>query len=90
MPDFLAEFGGDPDMGPTAKDKADRDGRWVSEFTDELTVAIALRQWEQAVDLVEEGRLRRFISFLSFTSDGVDQAKGSYRRYQHWLPNLLH
>ena len=38
-----------------AKDKAEGDARWISEFSDSLTVAIALREWEEAVSLVEEG-----------------------------------
>jgi exocyst complex component 8 len=31
------------------------DARWVNEFADELTVAIALREWDRAVNLVEQG-----------------------------------
>jgi hypothetical protein len=57
MPDWMADLtqraGGD---GSSAKEKAERDARWVGEFADELTVAIALREWDQAVSLVEEGR----------------------------------
>ncbi|CAL1693849.1 unnamed protein product [Somion occarium] len=55
MPDFLAHLADKADMGSSAKEKAERDARWVGDFTDELTVAIALRQWDQAVKLVEEG-----------------------------------
>ncbi|KAL1715903.1 Cullin repeat-like-containing domain protein [Schizophyllum commune] len=36
-----------------------RDGRWVGEWADELTVAIALREWEKAVALVEQGKLAK-------------------------------
>lgn len=39
-----------------AKDKADRDALWVGEWADDLTVAIALREWEKAVTLAEEGK----------------------------------
>jgi hypothetical protein len=39
-----------------AKEKAERDARFVGDFTDDLTVAIALREFERAVDLVEDGR----------------------------------
>ncbi len=53
MPDLLAELTGDSEMGPTVKDKSDRDVRWISEFSDDLTVAISLRQWDQATALVE-------------------------------------
>lgn len=43
------------DGSTTAKEKSESDIRWVGEFADELTVAIALREWEQAVSLVERG-----------------------------------
>jgi len=38
-----------------AKEKADRDARWIGDFSDDLTVAIALHEWDEAVRLVEEG-----------------------------------
>ena len=38
-----------------AKEKSDKDALWVGELTDKLTVAIALREWDKAVALVEEG-----------------------------------
>ena len=44
-------------VGSSANDKSERDGRWVGEWADELTVAIALREWEKAVALVEQGKL---------------------------------
>jgi hypothetical protein len=43
--------------GSSAKEKAERDALWVGEWSDELTVAIALREWEKAVTLVEKGLL---------------------------------
>ena len=43
------------EMGATAKEKAERDGRWIGDWSDELAVAIALREWDKAVALVEEG-----------------------------------
>lgn len=49
----LADRGGEDSGG---KAKADRDARWVGEFTDEMTVAIALRRWDAAVDLFEQGK----------------------------------
>jgi exocyst complex component 8 len=55
MADLAERAGGD---GSSAKEKAERDARWVGEFADELTVAIALRDWDQAVALVEEGLFR--------------------------------
>lgn len=58
VPDWMAELtsraGGDVS---SAKEKAESDIRWVGEFADELTVAIALREWSQAVSLVERGQL---------------------------------
>ena len=55
-PDWMTELaqqsGGD---GSSTKEKAETDARWVGEFADELTVAIALRKWEQAVSLVQDG-----------------------------------
>lgn len=56
LPDFLAEMSGGID-GSAGKDKAERDARWIGDFTDDLTVAIALRKWDHAVALVEEGEL---------------------------------
>ena len=47
--------------GLGAKDKAEGDARWISEFSDGLTVAIALREWGEAVGLVEEGNWRLFL-----------------------------
>lgn len=55
LPDFLADVSGISGMGSSAKDKAERDARWAGDFTDDLTVAIALRKWDHAVALVEEG-----------------------------------
>jgi len=52
----LAQKGGDiPGMGTDVKEKAERDARWVSEWSDNLAVAIALKEWTKAVDLVEQG-----------------------------------
>lgn len=33
----------------------EQDARWITDFTDDLTVAIALRNWSAAVDLVIRG-----------------------------------
>ncbi|KAF8807915.1 hypothetical protein BYT27DRAFT_7190004 [Phlegmacium glaucopus] len=55
----LAQKGGDiPGMGTDAKEKAERDARWVGEWSDNLAVAIALKEWTQAVDLVEQGQTK--------------------------------
>ncbi|KAF7337536.1 Exocyst complex component [Mycena sanguinolenta] len=62
MPDWMADLArrADPDGAAStdAKEKADRDARWAGEWGDELTVAIALREWEKATGLVETGRAK--------------------------------
>ncbi|KAG6841742.1 hypothetical protein C0991_007628 [Blastosporella zonata] len=64
MPDWMAELaarGGElpgDDADSSAKEKAERDARWVGEWADDLTVAIAVREWEKAVALVEEGKAK--------------------------------
>lgn len=63
MPEWMADLarrGGDfPEANDVddAKEKAERDARWVSEWSDDLTVAIALKEWTKAVDLVEQGTI---------------------------------
>jgi len=42
-------------MNDSANEVAERDARWIDDFADQLTVAIALREWDTAVDLVEQG-----------------------------------
>lgn len=32
-----------------------KDLRWIDEYGDELTMAIAIRDWEESVKLVEKG-----------------------------------
>lgn len=44
------------DIGSSAKEKAEQDSRWISDFSDDLTVAVALRKWNEAVALMEEGK----------------------------------
>lgn len=50
----MSELGLRDGMGG-AKEKADKDALWIGELTDSLTIAIALREWDKAVLLVEEG-----------------------------------
>ncbi|KAG9100956.1 exocyst complex component exo84 [Ceratobasidium sp. UAMH 11750] len=42
----------------TAQARAEQDAQWMNSFTDELTVAVALRDWGEAVDLVVKGQAR--------------------------------
>src|ERR1700709_668110 len=60
LPDWMAELarGAGIDGDTSARDKSERDARFASDLSDDLTVAIALRSWERAVDLVEEGRAK--------------------------------
>ncbi|KAG5733742.1 Exocyst complex component EXO84, partial [Termitomyces sp. T112] len=64
MPEWMADVatsGGEipgVDLGSDAKEKVEQDSRWAAEWADDLTVAIALRQWEKAVALVEEGKTK--------------------------------
>lgn len=40
---------------PGSDKSQEKDVRWVNDFVDKLAVAIALRDWEEAVSLVEQG-----------------------------------
>lgn len=44
-------------LGGSMQARAEQDAWWVGEFTDDLSVAIALRNWGTAIDLVEQGVL---------------------------------
>ncbi|EIN14240.1 hypothetical protein PUNSTDRAFT_110361 [Punctularia strigosozonata HHB-11173 SS5] len=56
--DWMAELARNAGMSDTAKEKAERDARWLSDYSDGLTVAIALRDWDKAAALVEEGETK--------------------------------
>ena len=54
LPSWLA----DPQAKGLGADKnEEKDARWVGDFVDKLAVAIALREWEESVSLVEQGKL---------------------------------
>ena len=56
LPEWMADLASKTgDMGASSKEKAERDTRWIGDWSDELTVAVALREWDKAVALVEEG-----------------------------------
>jgi len=57
IPEWMADMGLKDGIGG-AKEKTDKDAIWVAELTDSLTVAIALREWPKAVELVEEGEAK--------------------------------
>ncbi|QRV80374.1 exocyst complex component EXO84 [Ceratobasidium sp. AG-Ba] len=41
-----------------AQAKAEQDAQWTNNFIDDLTVAVALRDWDEAVDLVVKGQAK--------------------------------
>lgn len=45
--------------GGDSKTKSEQDARWIDNFSDKLTVAIALKEWDEAVQLVEEGEKKQ-------------------------------
>ena len=53
-------------MSDGAKEVAERDARWIGDFADQLTVAVALREWDTAVDLVEQGTLLLLLMPIRF------------------------
>jgi hypothetical protein len=55
VPDWMADLAQQAGMSDSAKEASERDARWIGEFADQLTMAIALREWDTAVDLVEQG-----------------------------------
>ncbi len=55
VPDWMSNIAQQSDMSDTTKENAERDARWIGDFADELTVVIALREWDKAVELVERG-----------------------------------
>ena len=64
VPDWMSDLAQQAGMSDSAKETAERDTRWIGDFADELNVAIALREWDKAVELVEQGSLFPFpVSF---------------------------
>ncbi|KAH9982875.1 hypothetical protein BGW80DRAFT_1219569 [Lactifluus volemus] len=59
--DWMSDLAQQAGMSDDEKDKAERDSdsdarlRWVGDFAGEITAAISLREWDKAVDLVEQG-----------------------------------
>ncbi|KAI0279416.1 hypothetical protein BGY98DRAFT_1089185 [Russula aff. rugulosa BPL654] len=58
VPDWMTDLVQHTGMNDSAKEVAERDARWIGDFADQLTVAIALREWDTAVDLVEQGQAK--------------------------------
>jgi|SRR5947208_11799206 hypothetical protein len=55
VPDWMSDLAQQAGMSDSAKETSERDARWIGDFADQLTMAIALREWDTAVDLVEQG-----------------------------------
>lgn len=55
VPDWMSDLAQQAGMSDSAKESAERDTRWIGDFADDLNVAIALREWDRAVELVEQG-----------------------------------
>lgn len=56
LPAWAAETQGtSTGAGDTGKSKAEADARWISEFSDDFAVAVALKEWDSAVSLYEKG-----------------------------------
>ncbi|KIL71372.1 hypothetical protein M378DRAFT_188868 [Amanita muscaria Koide BX008] len=64
MADLTKRVGDIPGVGVDAKEKTERDTRWTNDWADQLTVAIALREWSNAVELVEKGQARLAVTPL--------------------------
>ncbi|KAI1791961.1 hypothetical protein LXA43DRAFT_1008616 [Ganoderma leucocontextum] len=59
VPEWMADLASKgADMGSSGKEKSEHDARWIGDWSDELIVSIALREWDTAVALVEEGEAR--------------------------------
>lgn len=43
-----------------------KDLRWIDDFGDELTMAVAMRDWEAAVGLVERCKLTLVIGAIAY------------------------
>ncbi|KAF8256691.1 hypothetical protein EI94DRAFT_1763604 [Lactarius quietus] len=51
VPDWMSDLAQQAGMSDSAKENAERDARWIGDYADELNVAIALREWDRAVEL---------------------------------------
>jgi hypothetical protein len=55
VPDWMSDLAQQAGISDSAKENSERDARWIGDFADQLTIAIALREWDTAVNLVEQG-----------------------------------
>jgi exocyst complex component 8 len=57
MPSYLALS-----TSGSAAEKFELDAKWIGDFIDDLSVAIALRRWDEAIELVDKGRIVHRVS----------------------------
>ncbi|GJJ11884.1 hypothetical protein Clacol_006122 [Clathrus columnatus] len=57
LPDWLNDYAASQGLS-NSKEKEERDTRFVDDFVDDLTVAIALREWDKATAMVQDGENR--------------------------------
>ena len=74
VPDWMSDLAQQAGMSDSAKETAERDSRWIGEFADDLNVAIALREWDRAVELVEQGAFL-FLLAIGLSHVNIGQAK---------------
>lgn len=53
LPDWLTEYA----TGQGLSNSKEKDARFIDDFADNLTVAIALREWDEAMKMVEDGKI---------------------------------
>lgn len=62
LPEWLNEYAASQGL-TSSKEKEEKDARFVEDFVDDLTVAIALREWDEAIRMVEDGESLVFYLF---------------------------
>ncbi|KZT54134.1 hypothetical protein CALCODRAFT_485813 [Calocera cornea HHB12733] len=74
-----------PANSRAGNEKNEKDANAVTEFSDELTVAIALRDWDLSVELVEKGK-----SLLaSVSSSSADTVKSKLSNFEQTLKTSI-
>lgn len=87
VPDWMSDLAQQAGMSDSAKENAERDARWVGDFADALNVAIALREWDRAVELVEQGVFFLTACKLCLTPAQAKQSSPLCRSWQQSSPH---
>ncbi|KAH9923140.1 uncharacterized protein BXZ73DRAFT_91470 [Epithele typhae] len=70
VPEWMADLASrGADINSSAKEKADSDARWIGDWSDELTVSIALREWDQALNPLKASLTSALLQSLSVPSN---------------------